>query len=543
VARFVLVLDTPGIKQFVFGTDPLAEVRGASALLDRLNRDETTTKLRQFLPGVDVREVYAAGGVGNYILTTPDDQSADRLRSGIDQLARYFRQESVGELRVVYGLGVLEDDDHYRQAVESAFAEIHRKRDRASSRRALELTPFLMECKSASHLPAAGGISGHGEDLLLSRACTIKREESQKAHRYGAWADYMEHLQQRHRDWPDDLSTWLRKLRPRETSDIGAEAERRGYVGLVYADGNAMGKLVQNLDRPETATFFSKLVDCNIRRACHEALDEVLARNIKHVLDAQSRGKAPSALPADILLLGGDDLMVLLPAEQALLFAARVSRLFEDYTREAVTAEQNPKVLGFFEERLNGHGLTLSSGVAIATDTYPFYLLLELAEALQKSAKKGSSDDRNAGGHRAPAYVDFHLVAGSTGNELTALRRDDYQVDSPHRRTLRPYSCNRLDTLRRAVETLRQGRLPRSKLHDLFEAALEPLPSVAQRRARELFSRLDRGQRRALWDALGLLGTLSAFPWYGNGAAHSTALADLVEALDLFPRTDKETGR
>ena len=37
MTRFLVQIDTPGIKQFIFGTDALAEIRGASALLDRLN--------------------------------------------------------------------------------------------------------------------------------------------------------------------------------------------------------------------------------------------------------------------------------------------------------------------------------------------------------------------------------------------------------------------------------------------------------------------------------------------------------------------------
>jgi len=45
--RFLVVIDTPGIKQFVFGTDALAEIRGGSALLDRLNRIETEDHLSQ----------------------------------------------------------------------------------------------------------------------------------------------------------------------------------------------------------------------------------------------------------------------------------------------------------------------------------------------------------------------------------------------------------------------------------------------------------------------------------------------------------------
>ncbi len=47
--QFLVVIDTPGIKQFVFGTDALAEIRGASALLDRLNRRETQERLNDML--------------------------------------------------------------------------------------------------------------------------------------------------------------------------------------------------------------------------------------------------------------------------------------------------------------------------------------------------------------------------------------------------------------------------------------------------------------------------------------------------------------
>ena len=53
--QYLVVTDTPGIKKYVFGTDALAEIRGASALLDRLNRAETTRTLSQCLGQVGGR--------------------------------------------------------------------------------------------------------------------------------------------------------------------------------------------------------------------------------------------------------------------------------------------------------------------------------------------------------------------------------------------------------------------------------------------------------------------------------------------------------
>ena len=57
---FVIVIDIPSIKKYVFGTDPLNEVRGASALLDRLNQVEMKQRLHKHLGcgacGIDLRQ-------------------------------------------------------------------------------------------------------------------------------------------------------------------------------------------------------------------------------------------------------------------------------------------------------------------------------------------------------------------------------------------------------------------------------------------------------------------------------------------------------
>jgi hypothetical protein len=45
IRSFLVALDVPGIKRYVFNTNRLVEIRGASALLDSLNRIETTFAL------------------------------------------------------------------------------------------------------------------------------------------------------------------------------------------------------------------------------------------------------------------------------------------------------------------------------------------------------------------------------------------------------------------------------------------------------------------------------------------------------------------
>ena len=261
---------------------------------------------------------------------------------------------------------------------------------------------------------------------------------------------------------------------------------RKGYVGLVYADGNAMGRLVQELDHEKTCHAFSDIVDGSIRDACFEALEAVCGPEIEAARGAAGKGEKPGPLPADILLLGGDDLLVLLPADAALDFAVKATAAFERLTRERI-ADLSPdgKPGRFFDDKLTGRGMTVSCGIALAPARYPFYLLLHLAEELLKSAKTGGSAEvqrlikevkisREDGEYWAPAYLDFHLIAGAATADLDVVREEDYLVKTKHHRTLRPYSRDRLEKLLNAVQRLQQAHLPRSKLQDFYDAALEP---------------------------------------------------------------------
>jgi CRISPR/Cas system-associated protein Cas10 (large subunit of type III CRISPR-Cas system) len=185
--------------------------------------------------------------------------------------------------------------------------------------------------------------------------------------------------------------------------------------------------------------------------------------------------------------------------------------------------------------------MTISCGVAIATANYPFYLLLDLAEALLKNAKGAGSRNKQMTEHyRAPAYVDFHVVAGASSHDLKQVRTDDYFVtERSSHATIRPMPREQLLKLRQAVSLLQ--RFPRSKLHDLWVAALHKSHVQAQRLVREIFSRSKADDRAALWNAVELLcpdGQKLDFPWYKQGDGCKSAVADLVEAFDLFPRTE-----
>src|SRR5260370_27860765 len=106
-----------------------------------------------------------------------------------------------------------------------------------------------------------------------------------------------------------------------------------------------------------------------------ESVFEAMATAISQHLKLQTIPKKGSLFPFDILLVGGDDIIMVTPAAKASDVALTIAQEFERLTKE-----KDPK----------GKGYTLSVGVVLAPVKYPFGLLQDLAEGALKFAKKRS---------------------------------------------------------------------------------------------------------------------------------------------------------
>ena len=532
---FVIVIDTPSIKKYVFGTDPLNEIRGASARLDWLNRFEMERCLKEY-PGMGcVEKIYANGGSAQFLVHTCN---ATTVKAACASMVRYIREQTGGEVGVVYGIAPFKDDVPYPEAARMARFQLRCQREFATYHRSASIIPIMMGCESASDLPASR-ISPDGD--ILSKSSYEKAEEGRKTRHRGLWSGWMEHL--------DGMGPWLaeehwQKLRCERITEIGDRSSWDGYLGVVYADGNAMGKFVQAIDNSRVFRQFSRIVDESIREACFAALNQILKPEIDKVREASERQGHLEPLPADILLLGGDDLLVAVPADRALDFALMVTNAFERLMKEKI-ADLPDAETQFFRDWLGSEGFTISCGVAVARSNYPFYLALDLAEQLLKNAKRQDPYIRQDAGQDT-ARIDFHVVAGSNSYALKQVREGTYCILTDARRTLRPLSCTQLEKLRISIEELRAVKFPHSKLHELQEFALVAAEGQAEWGIRDIFARSrhgrDRSQRRALWEAVERLcpqGYNFNFPWFENGNQRLLCVADLVDAHRLFPSREE----
>lgn len=521
--QFLLVADFPGIKGFVFGTDRLVEIRGGSGILDHLNREMLPEVLAEELGADNVECVYAGGGAGQFLVRG----SRDRIDGALARLRGLCRKESGGGLRLVTVLVPYQDD--YVQATGRAYQELRRRKEEEPPLpRVSDHVGLLRDCDSCSG--SAAEMVKHGEkEFLLCPVCAAKTRFGQGTAR-GLWAEFARSMERQGHDRKAVL-----EARPVEFKTVGeACTTKSGHVGLIYADGNAMGRLVKEIDSPETFRFFSHTVDTAIREACHEALDR----------RCLPEGRVGKVIPALILLLGGDDLLVYTAADLALPVAMEAARLFEAKTEAAF--RDHP----FFRGRLAGKGLTISLGVAFGRANTPFSMLLNQAEELLKSAKIKGSLDARCTGHYAPGYVDYHFAARY--NHVRALVcREEQQVLRPDNSkstlylTNRPYSLEDMEDLWDQARTISGADIPRSRLKRLGMA-----PALGRVGANlEFYSLLGqikepRGKKvyrkSILWNALYRFGCrLDEAPWVRRGDDWVTVLTDLVELSEITPKTSE----
>lgn len=480
MANLVAVVDTPSIKRYVFGTDSLIEIRGASALLDTLNRIDTEQLL-------SASKVYANGGSGQFLFTGVDEDEAEGRLLG---LTRHYHEQTRGGATLAYGLAPLTDD--YGQSLAHAFDNLRAKRETSPVQSMTMTFPLLKECDSCSERPAA--VHYLRPDVSwLCEVCAGKRDAAYDARHTGLWQEMEQYLTRGKLD------------RPQSFNEVG------DYLAVVYADGNGIGRWIQGIGSSGHFATFASAVDRSIREACFATLGQLFPSN---------------PVQADVLLLGGDDLVVVIEAGQALVFAYELARRFEEATRRRLRGLTSP----------GGAGLSLSVGVAIGKAHHPFRSLLDTAEQLLRSAKRAGASQ--AAGRNMPSMVDFHLTSMTNTLELEQLRQDEYElVDAegiPYRRTRRPYTLQDLERLFAVASGLKRATFPRTRLNSLYEAVFEPTPARACLRTIEIFTRGRDRIRETLAQALHDAGCLQHMPW--SAEARDTIISELVECYDYLPR-------
>lgn len=547
--KALVAFDTNHIKGYVFGTHPLKEIRGASSRLDSLNRIETVEIAQKTAPGAT--KIYANGGSALFLV---DTAKAEQFGQAVQ---RRYRERTGGGASITYAVQPLPDKYNTyntQQIMDEEMPDIlelyNRRIQMAGANHGEPIAspshPFLATCSSCGVVYAEETLpdpsDSENPNDLYCRVCAGKRREDHKIK--DTIPTFIHNIlagRQTPKDWLSNAPLWERMLtvlnerkyilsdnleRPKDLNVLATLAQGKEYVGLIYADANGMGKAREQIKSLQQLKTFAETVD----NAVFEAVGQAIAEH----LPVQG-----NLFPFDILLIGGDDILIVVPAVKALQVARTLADEFYKQTQ---------------------YQYTLSVGVVLAPAKYPFRLQRELADEVLKAAKKAGSakhirqeelsGTKSEGKTADPSYINFLVVTGGTSLTYKDSSHHLQRKKLPHGNpdefyaTMRPYTLDDLATLLRYIDAGHKERLGRTKLHQLREAILRLNRTTTILEALAAIRNWRANERRFIekllneWDTRGdpQKRTETLFPWVrrpGEESIYETPLLDFIELYDF----------
>lgn len=555
--RFLVVIETQRVKGYLFASPILRETRGASMLLDQLNRTETE-KLLQATSGKEV--VYLGGGSGRVLFSSKSE--AERFA----QRVRELYQQRTHNARV--SVEVVQRDEGESLPDWMARGVRESQKNKLARVEAIPLLAgrWIRPCSSCGKEPAAEiplpDVQG---THYLCVSCLYKRDEVSTFYhnvkRNWALNIPLPDVARLKKEWPNFILTTLaeavqhrfgrhiRTLLPQDFNDIADCSKPRNYIGFIYADGNRMGETIKSMakDFPtddehakRAYTAFSAIVD----QATREAAVQAVLDSVSVDESTTARGESARFVPAEFVLAGGDDLILVVPADTTLRVAARFISLFQEHTQQLQrTWVQQGKLPHPFALQ----GLTTSAGVVLAHASYPASQLMDLAGELMKLAKRKAAD--LAKKNPIEGTLDFMVLHTPGSERVKQRRKTEYEYEDKNsgrkiKRTERPYTVSQLSMLLEQIRGLKATAVPRTQLKALYPILFQSVMQ-AQFDAQHVKERLKATGALVDGPLQKLVAALPLFPFRtdAQGKEWSTPLSELIELYDFVQPDQAATSQ
>jgi CRISPR-associated protein Cmr2 len=479
---------------------------------------------------------YAAGGSALIVAAT---KIAEQIAEEIQKL--YLSETRVATISVVYRptgprewvKGVEASGNDFGALVKQMGYDLRRAKESRAFHPFIYAPPHSRRCDSCEMRPAeTAEPDPEGREAFLCIVCTRKRQygRDQKSLYLQQFEEFLSTTEGK----VTAYSGHWRKVREhsevepaRDLDEIGkaAHGKAKGYVGVIYIDGNDIGHRIEEARTPAEYRTLSE----ELRRATTLATYRALAQ--QSLLQKVNRTNLETQWvhAFEIVAIGGDDVFLIVPGDVALEIARTLC--------------------GRFEYEFNGR-MTMSAGVLIMPAHLPLYYAREIVEVLLKSAKRAGRRDRGTL-NISPAYIDFQIITGDTSlsTDLEDFRRQVYvgrsSLEDWQRLTERPHTLTRLRHLLDVIRWAKQESFPPSQLYQLRQAIVEHIPLWSQNWYRYQLARDEQNQCNG-WRAFHkqLFGTclpaVAEAPWRPLEAEqeipvseHATPIIDLVEVFDF----------
>lgn len=517
----LLMADTDAIKAYVFESNKLPEIRGASRQLTDLN-----AQIGKLIPAAN--RIYANGGG---MLAFVPQAEAQALVAQIETL---YPQETGAATITAVARPLPPDytDDQFGDVVTWLSYLLRQRKESKAAPPFWETLPHQVRCVSCLKRPASAE--------YVEKWCPICHSKRAYQRRDAWFNDFAASIPADALYWNEqrDAATY-----PQDLGEIGAASHpQAGYIGFIYLDGDRIGRLLQEeIKTPNAYKQFSDKMVAVTKTAVFNALSTNL--QLTQVPSSPSRAELDPTdqigdnlwiHPFDIITIGGDDVLLIVPAHAALPIALAIGKQFGE--------EMTAFVQGAMRIQRE---ISMSGGVVIAEHHTPVRVLYDLSEQLQKEAKKQARDLPKGGA------IDFLVLKSSDmldsqvsqvcENYPYTLSGGDRKHGKDLRLLGRPYSYPKLEILWRDLSQLKASKkFANSQMHLLAQSLLDGRSSstlfFAYQQKRDKDGAYDT--LRALLSSLQTTGDDHPFPWEkitGDDASYQTALWDIAELYDFIP--------
>lgn len=406
-----------GIQQFIFQTNELKDIVGASALVESICTDMFENQFKK--EGVEYdaqRSIIKAAGNIKYEFET---------REECERIFRVFPKvvtESAPGITISQAVVEYGEGDNYVEAINELERRLRVQRNRPMASTTIGLMGIMRSRKT--NLPVVEiETTRKGAVEYLDQGTLCKRKAAKM-------------LGLCHKAFGD------KSLRYEDVViDPDKMTRKNNWIAVIHADGNGLGRIVQEIGTyREAFKEFSIELDNATKEAAVKAYHKLLEEKL---IDASS------PIPIRPIVLGGDDFTVICRADLALQYARSFMENFEAETRSRLAGYINGSKTGkaVFSEGDLQDCLTACAGIAYVKSSYPFYYAYELAESLCTLAKKDAKDKDSIreGKEIAPSCLMFHKVQDSFMEDFDEIRKRELCTKSGKRLDHGPYYLRRCE--------------------------------------------------------------------------------------------------
>lgn len=451
----IVIYDVRGIQNYIFRTNKVKEIVGASLIVDNLVIKEFKKALEEKV--FDDEEIILDWESKNELKFEDNlNIKVEVLYYGGGNLVVLFRNENIAKevsitmskniLQNAYGLSLcysfVTKTDNYQEDWKNLKTSLAKIKATTPLNKPMGILP-IVQYDRVTGLPLSKELEEN------NRTMKVTYEAFQKIKKYN-----------------DDKND-TRYVK--EFDKMRANSEE-GLIAIVHIDGNSMGqnigKLMKNATNYKEATKIMREISCNIHKVFEEnAIGKVIEKmpQICKRHGISDLIKEDGKLPFRKIISAGDDITFVCNA-----------RISLEIVKEYINAIRE----GFMynEEFL----FSACAGITIVHSHFPFYKAYKVAEECCQNAKKRAKEAEWMINGKIGNFVDFQYCYSGNINDIEKDRKFKYKNIEGKKLIKRPYGIFN--------EVEKSNLTEKQKIFDLddFEKQLNNMKSISRNKAKAL---------------------------------------------------------